>query len=340
MDSGERIQRKLRNHHELRRWFDTDSGKYVIPKVRVPSRKSVRKSLRKRATSRARSRSRSSSVDAYSSSIAEVALGRSDLVYQGRRPSSVNETEVSLTGCITRNGLLHTQKRLGVTKGNLDARVLHDAIVASVSKLRKIRSDMESNGLSVAKIKRDSQREAIEMESKISHELALDTNSWMISNLDATKHEFKARKETFNSLVNKRRRLDTLLKKTERELDVVSCKACIEGSETDAVVKKIDAELKQLRARLTEKKKLADTRQNYGRILKHLMERTRSEVIGAPVRQNFLIASENSINAECHHVKTLLEEILKQKDAEAQELEALRKYILSYAYFFFTECLK
>ena len=334
VEAAERMQRKLRDRHELRRWFDPATGKYVVPRVKIRPRKSEtkaktrRRSLSSAGSNTARSRTGShADVHLSLSAVTRSATGTS--ATRGEAPNgregSARDTS---RGKITKNGMLHTQRRMGKSKGKRDARVMHDAIIVAVSKIRKMRAEMESQALSVAQIRLETKREAIKMDGEISHEAGMDAGSWLQTSLDELRAEVKLRHGIYNKLRSDRARLEKEVHHLEKQVDNVASNAGVRGHETFAVVHKIDHDLQEVRKKLSAVEETSIAQQNYSRVLSHLKMRTKTEVVGAPVRQQFLVTSEKSIAAECRHMEALLEETLKQKDAEAEEVEMLRKCLL------------
>ncbi len=332
VEAAERMQRKLRDRHELRRWFDPATGKYVVPRVTVRRRPKsrTREKIRKRSASSASSNSARSRTESHTDvrlsliAMTRTSTGTAAMHSRGHQEGA-EKAHKNSRGKITKNGMLHTQRRMGKSKGKRDARVMHDAIITAMSKIRKMRAEMESQALSVAQIRLETKREAIKIDGEISHEVEMNADSWLQTNLDELRADIKVRHGIYNKLHSERARLEKEVRNLEKEVDNVASNASVQGHETFAVVHKIDHNIQNVQEKLNDVEQESIAQRNYSRVLSHLKMRTKTEVVGAPVRQEFLVTSEKSIAAECQHMASLLEETLKQRDAEAEEVQMLRK---------------
>eukprot|EP00946_MAST-07B_sp_MAST-7B-sp1_P000345 g345.t1 len=203
--------------------------------------------------------------------------------------------------------MLHTQRRMGQSKGNGDARIMHDAIIVAVSKIRKMRTDMESQALSVARIRKDARREAIRIDGEISHEASLDASKWMQGHLEELKTEIRARHGVYNKLHSERQRLEIEHQHLKSEVNNLSSDATVQGHETSIVLNKIDHDLNDMQAKLEDFKSKAAIQHDYSRVLAHLKSRTKTELDGVPGAQRAKFGELDKVtDAEQSRIQSLL----------------------------------
>ena len=302
------IKKLLRDRPELKRWFDSTTGRYNVPRVKVRSQKA-----QERALSRLSESSATSSLG---------ISGDFEVVSESGNDKAILDT-LNSRGQIIKGGNLHTQKRLGLSKGGRDARVLHDAIKTSVQQIRAMRNETHSHAHSVSLIEKDEQDTARAIDELKEKTLAMDTTIWQKQTLIDVRLEVKFRSNLLNKLVNQGRKKQLMYNKLEKEADEHVHEADIMEHNTSDGVHGIDADLISIKNRLKETKNLALIRSNYSKVLAHVQSRTHKALQNAPVRQNFLNESTKAYADEVHQAKSMLEESIHQSDAEHKEITDL-----------------